>query len=92
MMNQIVNMVIRQVTRQLVRKGVGVAMKSGGDALKKGGAAMAKRRQKDAAAEPEPQAPAATVEPFRKRHADERKGDEVLYPTDDFTEDMQPRR
>lgn len=28
----------------------------------------------------------------RKRMSDERKGDEILYPTDDFTHNMQPRK
>lgn len=91
MMNQIVNMVIRQVTRQIVRKGVGAAMKAGGDA-------MARRKNTGPAptAAVAPESPAAQkpapIEVKRPRHADERKGDEVLYPTDEFTEDMQPRR
>ena len=28
----------------------------------------------------------------RRLHADERRGDNVLYPTDDYTDGMQPRR
>ena len=81
MMDRIINMVIRQVTRKLVGQGVNAAMKAGGKAMK--------RRGKRGG---EPPATLDFVEPRRRRHADERRGDEILYPTDDYTEDMQPRR
>jgi len=85
-MNQIINMIIRMVTRQLMRKGVGMAMGAG---------AKAWQNRKDRKAGPQreediDQDPA--INNRRKLRDDERKGDDILYPTDDFTEDMQPRR
>ena len=85
-MNGILNMIIRMVTRTLMRKGVGMAMGAGEKAWENH-----KSRKARAQAEDElDQDPAITTR--RKLKDDERKGDDVLYPTDDFTEDMQPRR
>lgn len=85
-MNQILNMIIRTVTNMLVRKGIGAAMGAGSKAwqkrqLRKAGAHHKEDLEQD---------PAITGR--RKLKDDERRGDEVLYPTDDFTDDMQPRR
>ena len=85
-MNQIVNMVIRMVMRTLMRKGVNMAVGAGTKA-------WADRKKRTAAPQREDsidQDPSITTR--RKLKDDERKGDDVLYPTDDFTEDMQPRR
>ncbi len=80
------NMIIRMVTRILMRKGVDMAVGAGSKAwrdrkLRKAGARTARELEQD---------PAITGR--RKLKDDERAGDEILYPTDDFTEDMQPRR
>ncbi|MEL7462455.1 MAG: hypothetical protein AAFN79_00190 [Pseudomonadota bacterium] len=87
MIDRIINMVIRQVVRKLVGQGVNAAMKKGGEALSKRG-----QRKQSAVDEPLEieQSPADTSR--RRLHPDERKGDEVLYPTDDYTDGMQPRR
>lgn len=85
-MNQILNMIIRTVTNMLVRKGIGAAMGAGSKAWQT-------RKSRKAGARPAgelEQDPAITGR--RKLKDDEHKGDEVLYPTDDFTDDMQPRR
>lgn len=85
-MNQILNMIIRTVMNMLVRKGVGAAMGAGTKAWEN-------RKSTKVRARPEEgleQDPSITSR--RKLKDDERKGDEVLYPTDDFTDDMQPRR
>ncbi len=85
-MNQILNMIIRMVTNMLVRKGVGAAMGAGTKAWQN-------RKSRKVAAQRESeleQDPAITGR--RKLKDDERKGDEVLYPTDELTDDMQPRR
>ena len=85
-MNQILNMVIRMVTRAPMRKGVNMAMGAGAKAW-----ANRKNRRagprRDASFDQDP-----AVTQRRKLKDDERKGDDILYPTDDFTEDMQPRR
>ena len=70
----------------LMRKGVGMAMGAGTKAW---------RNRKNRKAGPQQEAsidqdPAITNR--RRLREDERKGDDILYPTDDFTEDMQPRR
>ena len=87
MIDRIINMVIRQVVRKLVGQGVNAAMKKGGEAI-------AKRGQRKQAVDEEglenDQHPTDTAR--RSLHADERTGDDVLYPTDDYTEGMQPRR
>lgn len=80
------NMIIRMVTRTLMRKGVGMAVDAGSKAWRD-------RQTRKAGPRPESeleQDPAITSR--RKLRDDERKGDDILYPTDDFTEDMQPRR
>jgi len=80
------NMIIRMVTRMLMRKGVGMAMGAGAKAWEN-------RKVRKAGPRPEnelEQDPAITNR--RKLKDDERRGDDILYPTDDFTEDMQPRR
>ncbi len=85
-MNQVLNMIIRMATRMVMRKGVGMAMGAGSKAWES-------RKSRKARASPEDeieQDPAITGR--RKLKEDERIGDDILYPTDDFTEDMQPRR
>lgn len=84
-MDRIINMIIRQVIRQFVNRGVNAAMKAGGDAVDR--RRSRKAQQRSEAAEPDPQ-----ISERRQRHPDERKGDEILYPTDSMTDDMQPRR
>ena len=84
--DRILNMIIRMITRKQMRKGVGMAMGTGSKAWEN-------RKQRKAGARQEAeleQDPAVTQR--RKLKSDEQKGDDVLYPTDDFTEDMQPRR
>ena len=78
--DRILNMIIRMITRKLMRKGVGMAMGAGSKAWEN-------RKQRKAGARQDP-----AVTQRRKLKSDEQKGDDVLYPTDDFTEDMQPRR
>lgn len=85
-MNQILNMIIRMVTRRLMRKGVGMAMGAGAKAWENRKSRKV-RTQPDSELEQDP-----AVTQRRKLRDDERKGDDILYPTDDFTEDMQPRR
>ncbi len=85
-MDRIINMILRQVVRQLVGQGVRGAMRAGSNALSSG---RIKRRRRSGTTEIE-QDPSVTYR--RRRHPDEQKGDEILYPTDDFTEGMQPRR
>ncbi len=85
-MDRILNMIIRMITQKLMRKGVGMAMDAGSKAWES-------RKDRKAQGQPErdiEQDPAITDR--RKLKFDEKKGDDVLYPTDDFTEDMQPRR
>lgn len=80
------NMIIRMATRMLMRKGVGMAVGAGTKAWQN-------RKARKAGPRPESeleQDPAVTSR--RKLRDDERRGDDILYPTDDFTEDMQPRR
>lgn len=85
-MDRIFNMIVRQLTRMAMRKGRRAAMGAAQEMLSK----RAPRKRK---APPTPetieQAPADRP---RRRQADERPGDEILYPTDGLTEDMQPRR
>ncbi len=85
-MNQILNMVVRMVTRRLMRKGVGMAMGAGAKAWEDRKSRKARSQQENQF----DQDPAVTQR--RKLKDDERKGDDILYPTDEFTEDMQPRR
>ena len=85
-MNQILNMVVRMVMRKLMRKGVGMAVGAGTKAWENRKERKAGPRAEDSF----DQDPAVTQR--RKLKDDERRGDDVLYPTDDFTEDMQPRR
>ena len=84
-MDRIFNMIVRMVMRQVMRKGAGMAMQAGQDAWNK-----RKARKTQSSVENIDQDPAVTNR--RKLRDDERKGDDVLYPTDEFTEDMQPRR
>ena len=85
-MNQILNMVVRMVMRTLMRKGVNMAMGAGAKAWENRKNRKARPQREDSI----DQDPAITGR--RKLKDDERKGDDVLYPTDEFTEDMQPRR
>ncbi len=85
-MDRILNMIIRMVTQKLMRKGVGMAMGAGSKAWENRKDRKARGRQEREIE----QDPAVTGR--RKLKSDERKGDDILYPTDDFTEDMQPRR
>lgn len=87
-MDRIISMIIRQVVRQLVGQGVRGAMRAGTKALARRG--DRKAATPAAADEQIDQDPSVTYR--RRRHPDERRGDEVLYPTDDYTEGMQPRR
>ena len=82
----ILNMVIRLVARKLMRKGAGVAMDAGTKAWKNRKSRNAGPRQEEEMEQD------ASITNRRKLKDDERKGDDVLYPTDDYTEDMQPRR
>ncbi len=83
-MDRIIQMVIRMIIAQFMRKGVNAAMKAGGDAMSR------RKARKTAQSDFIDQDPAITER--RERHADERKGDEILYPTDRTTDDMQPRK
>lgn len=83
-MERIIQMVIRMIIAQVMRKGVSAAMKAGGDAMSR------RKARKGAQSEFIDQDPAITER--RERHSDERKGDEILYPTDSTTNDMQPRK
>ncbi|MEM7525639.1 MAG: hypothetical protein AAF360_18150 [Pseudomonadota bacterium] len=93
------NMIIRAVMRRLMRKAVSRSV----DMAINGGRSMMKNRRAGETSGGETsggeasggggaidQDPAVTGR--RRRHADERRGDEILYPTDDYTEPMQPRR
>ncbi|MEM7545286.1 MAG: hypothetical protein AAF367_07105 [Pseudomonadota bacterium] len=80
-MQRFVMMFLRRFAMRAARKGIGKALSAGSN--------MAQRKK----AEGRPvidQAP--TITASRRRFADERRGDEILYPTDDFTHDMQPRK
>ena len=85
-MDRIIQMIIRQITRRLMRKGVGMAMDAGTKAWN----ARKKTRKAGKTVETIEQDP--TLSQRRQLKPDERKGDDVLYPTDEYTEDMQPRR
>ena len=87
MIDRIINMVIRQVVNTLVRKGVSGAMKAGSNAMSKRG------QRKQGFVQDDRQIDQDTAENQRRRlHPDERKGDNVMYPTYDDTDGMQPRR
>ena len=87
MIDRIINMVIRQVLRKVVGSGVNAAMKAGSDALSKRG------KRKQGFVDDDRQIDQDPAENERRRlHPDERKGDNVMYPTDDYTDGMQPRR
>ena len=75
--------------RYAMRHGTRYAMKGVGKAMSAGGEAWNKRR---AAKKAETIEQDAAVTATRKRLDDERKGDEILYPTDDLTQSMQPRK
>lgn len=83
-MDRIIQMVIRMIIAQVMRKGVNAAMKAGGDAMN--------RRKARKSAQNDFIDQDAAITERRQRHADERKGDEILYPTDSTTDDMQPRK
>lgn len=83
-MDRIIQMVIRTIIRQLTRKGMDAAMKAGGNAMNK---RKARKGQRDDYIDQDP-----AVTERRRRHPDERRGDEILYPTDRSTEEMQPRK
>ena len=83
MIDRILNMMLRQLVRKAVNGGVRSAIKAGRGALDK-------RAARTAAAPEIEQDPSVTQR--RRLHADERRGDNVLYPTDDYTDGMQPRR
>lgn len=84
-MDRIIQMVIRTIIRQLTRKGMDTAMRAGSNAMNKRKAR--KGQSKNDFIEQDP-----AVTGRRRRHPDERKGDEILYPTDSATDDMQPRK
>ena len=87
MIDRIINMVIRQVLRKVVGSGVNAAMKAGSDALSKRG------KRKQGFVHDDRQIDQDPAENERRRlHPDERKGENVMYPTDDYTDGMQPRR
>ena len=82
MIDRVLNMVLRQVVNMFVRKGVNTAMSAGQAAWKARGARKTAK-----------QADTIDVDAGRKPLGpDDRKGDNVLYPTDDYTEEMQPRK
>jgi hypothetical protein len=83
-MDRMIQMVIRMIMAQVMRKGVSAAMKAGGDAMSR------HKARKGAQSDIVEQDPAIIER--RERHSDERKGDEILYPTDGTTDDMQPRK
>ena len=83
-MDRIIQMVIRTIIRQLTRKGMDAAMKAGGNAMNR------RKARKAGGNDFIDQDPAITER--RARHPDERKGDEILYPTDRTTDEMQPRK
>lgn len=84
-MDRIINMILRRLARQIIRSGLKGAAQTGARAFSRRAA-----RRDPAAGEQIDQDPSVTYR--RRRHPDERKGDEILYPTDDYTEGMQPRR
>lgn len=90
MIDRIINMVIRQLVNRAVRGGVNAAIKGGGDMLSK--RAQMKTSASRQAMEQEEVDQDPSVTERRRLHPDERKGDDVLYPTDDYTDGMQPRR
>jgi len=81
-MDRILQMFMRQIVNMIVRKGAVAAMQAGGKALR------ARLERKTAKVNTIDQ----DVSGRRKLNSDEREGDDVLYPTDEYTEDMQPRR
>ncbi|MEM7270977.1 MAG: hypothetical protein AAF401_17190 [Pseudomonadota bacterium] len=85
-------MITRMIQRMVMRFLMRSAKKGVMTAARKGAKAWEGRQSRKTAAQPQDieQDPAVTGR--RKRHEDERKGDEILYPVDEFTEDMQPRR
>lgn len=83
-MDRIIQMVIRMIIAQVMRKGVNAAMKAGGDAMSR---RKARRSERSDFIDQDP-----AITERRARHPDERKGDEILYPTDSTTDDMQPRK
>ena len=87
MIDRIINMVIRQVLRKVVGSGVNAAMKAGSDALSKRGKRKQSFVDNDRQIDQDP-----AQNERRRLHPDERKGDNVMYPTDDYTDGMQPRR
>ncbi len=84
-MDRILSMILRMVMRKVARKGVGMTLDAGGKAWN-----ARKMRKAGAQSADIEQDPAVTAR--RKLHDDERRGDDILYPTDEFTEDLQPRR
>ncbi len=75
--------------RYAMRYGRKAAVKGAGKAFSMGSEALRKRRERKAGPVLD-QDPAITG--TRKRMSDERKGDEILFPTDDYTHNMQPRK
>ena len=61
-------------------------------AMNAGKGAMAKRAGRKSRLVEDPNAPPVGGEPKRKLKPGERKGDEVIYPTDNLTDQMQPRK
>ena len=82
-MDRMLQMIVNMVMRTLMRQGVNAAMKKGGEMWDK-------RQSRKAAPDTLDQDPAVTDR--RERHEDERRGDEIIYPTDKMTEHMQPRK
>ena len=92
MIDRIVNMVIRQLVRKAVNGGVRSALGAGRRALDKRSAARADRNGAAREADQTEIDQDAAISQRRRLHYDERKGDNVLYPTDEYTDGMQPRR
>lgn len=85
-MNRFVTRMARRYAQRLAMKGVKLM-------IGKTGAYLSERRaRKDDVAEFSPEREVDGETPRRALHRDERRGDDILYPVDEFTEDMQPRR
>ncbi len=92
MIDRIINMVIRQIVNRAVRSGVNAAMKGGSDLLAKRAKSKGVASRRGVAPEDAEIDQDASITQRRRLHPDERKGDNILYPTDDYTDGMQPRR
>jgi hypothetical protein len=82
-------MLVRYLRRYAMRYAKKTAMKGVGKAFSAGNDAW--RKRKDAKSRDVIEQDPAITE-TRKRMPDERRGDEILYPTDEYTHSMQPRK